>query len=480
MKSNSHLSPKYKLFPLQPLMGLLGKSMTLAIGLTINGLTISPANSAIAAPLNSAVSKDQQNPIHQQLNGTWEISEPSKTSADQAKLTQLIFRSAGEVEFIIYKSGKLVAVERGEYKITSLKIIDSSPVVRIDISKPAAVNGVNKYSMLLKLQRDGRFIIETIDKTNRDSDFLVAGLLGEKIKSSVESPIPLTGIVPAPEQQAQFSQKLSGTWKIKYSENMERIEFAERATFRPQQRIEGLSYRYGRLFSDNSFKYKIIEVRNVNGVQLFLIKVAEDGPKKQSNEEVTYSIIVAFSGDRQIKMGIADNNLLNLGFNNDFSVLVDKISDSTEIPAKIPFKASNNSMAQREARYVLDLTSTAQELYRVKEQRYATSFSQLQNTDSSRYFSQLTNVEDFTKDNPLYSYRLTNIDPNRSTIAAIPKTKGLSGFISLIYYSPDSKSTDLTICESIKPRMTTLANPTVQVKKSGAVISCPRGSRSIR
>jgi hypothetical protein len=287
-----------------------------------------------------------------------------------------------------------------------------------------------------------------------------AAVTGENNSTALSKVI---ATAPTPQQQAQIYKKLQGTWSVADLQDEESSRQVGRTIFLSPQQAERFSYEFGKLSSRAKVRYQITAIRNVNSSQLITIKSVEIPPSGQRTQ--LSEVILEFQGDRQFKVDSINNYNKNKSFSSDASLFT-KISNKTSTTAmeKVPFKAIDNGAAIGEALNNLSIVLNAQETYRKKNLTFATDFMQLKN------------AEDLRDGNEFYSYRMTNVNREWTTVRAVPKKNKLLSAVGLIYANSDGKTTRITICESDKPTMTALDDPIVKTNKSGVVVLCPNGS----
>jgi hypothetical protein len=450
-----------------------------AIGLCLIGFVTLPIGSAIAEPL-SLPSTEQQRPLHQKLMGTWDIIIPAEAPIDKSESGQIIFQSSTELTVATYRAKKLTSVEKSKYQIVSIRNINSSQLITLKITNLTS-RGESSTMVLLQFQGDRQLKIENINRLPNTQKFTTAAILGQKISDSTNIPVlnetedngvpeSSPAAVSSTEQEAIVHRKLAGTW-IRYPMKDESTkDVQDRVVFRSEKEIENLNYRLGKLSSTNKMSYQIVAIYySPSSSQLITIKFID--PSSQGKKDDPILVLVEFKNDRQLKIGLANKNSTSPSFGTD-AILVDKISDSTNTPDRIPFKASLKS-AENEALSNVSTVLRAQLVYKVEKGQYATNIGRLEIG---------SDLFDRSDRNQFYSYRTTKIGNDRATVVAIPKNKKLRGYIALTYAYRNAGVGivyETTICESDRPGRTNLGNPIVVVKGSQRAIQCPRGSHKV-
>jgi hypothetical protein len=460
------------------LSALLSIACGSTIGLCLIGWTALPIGSAVAKSA-ARPSIEQQRSIHQKLMGTWEVIIPAATSIYDSESKQIIFQSATEATTASYRSKQLVSVETFKYQIVSIRNINSSQLITLKITN-LTDSSESHAKILLELQGDRQLKIENINRRPNTQEFTKAAIPYQKISSSTNIPV-LNEIkddgVPeiprvkesSPEQEAIIHRKLAGTW-VRYPMKEEPAkDLQERVVFRSGKEVESLKYQSGKLLSTNKMSYQIVAIHRTSPSQLITIKIIDSSSPSRKDDSIL--ALVEFRNDRQLKMGLANKDTTNSSFGND-AILVDKVSDSTDAPARIPFKANIKSL-ESEALSNVSTILRAQTVSKAEKGQYAATIDQLE------IGSDLFDPNDL---NQSYSYRTTKIGNDRATVAAIPKNKKLRSYIALTYtYQNTGVGTayETTICESDRPGRTNLGNPIVVIKGSQRAIKCPRGSHRV-
>jgi hypothetical protein len=287
----------------------------------------------------------------------------------------------------------------------------------------------------------------------------------KNVAISESSPAP----VPSAEQQAAIHRKLAGTWIRSPIKDEATKDEQERVVFRSEKEIESLKYRFGKLTSKYKITYQIVTIHRTSSSQFITIKFID--PSSPGTKDDANLVMLEFKNDRQLKIGLAKKNTTSPTFEAD-AILVDKISDSTDAPDRIPFKASLKS-TENEALSNVSTVLRAQLAYRTEKGQYATSIDRLK-LGSDQF--------DRSDRNQLYSYRTTKIGNDRATVMATPKNKKLRGYVALTYAYRDARVGMVyqnTICVSDRPGRTNLGNPIVVAKGTQRSIQCPRGSHKL-
>jgi hypothetical protein len=271
--------------------------------------------------------------------------------------------------------------------------------------------------------------------------------------------VPIANATPTPEQIAQINRKLQGVWNFTNGED-DSSSFGVLVSIGPNQEGELFLYHYGRRYQDKKdaqseslkIKYQIVGIRDVNNLQLVTYEISLISKGETSKPE---PLVMAFDNDRALNYYSYNGEAYDKKDLMKSSRIFQKISDSTDPPNRIAFKANSNSLAEGEA---------ANNVLIGIDQEYASGYSPLENP------------QELSVGNEFYSYQVTNIDKG-TVVKAIPKIKALKGYVGMVYRRK-GEAVATGVCESIQPRMRALANPTVKIKKSGAaVIQCPKGSK---
>ncbi len=459
---------------------LIAYASTLGIiGTCLIGFGALPIGSAIAEPA-ALPSTEQQRPIHQKLMGTWDLTFPAEASLDKSESGQMIFQSATELTGAIYRSKKLVAVKTSKYQIVSIRNINSAQLITLKITSSTS-RGESSTMVLLQFQGDRQLKIENIDQRSNVQEFTKSVILGQKTSNSTSVPVlneaenvavpensPAAG--PSPEQASIIHRRLTGTWirfpmKDELTKNTQ-----ERVVFRPEKEIESVTYRKGKRLSRTKSTYRIVAIHRTSSSQLITVELAD--PSLPGKKDDLTLVLVEFKNDRQFKIGLANKNSANPSFGTD-AILVDKISDSTDVPDRIPFEASLKS-AENQALSNVSTVLRAQLVYKVEKGQYATTIDQLEIGND---------LFDRSDRNQLYSYRTAKIGTDRATVVAIPSNNQLRGYAGLTYAYRNARGSTIsqtTICESDRPGRKKLGNPIVVVKSSQRAIQCPRGSHQVK
>jgi hypothetical protein len=461
------------------LSALLSIACGSTIGLCLIGWTALPIGSAVAKSA-ARPSIEQQRSIHQKLMGTWEVIIPAATSIYDSESKQIIFQSATEATTASYRSKQLVSVETFKYQIVSIRNINSSQLITLKITS-LTDSSESHTKILLQLQGDRQLKIENINRRPNTQEFTKAAIPYQKISSSTNIPvlneikddgvpeIPRRVKESNPEQEAIIHRKLTGTWIQSPIKEESAKDIQERVVFRSGKEVESLKYRFGKLSSTNKMSYQIVAVHRTGPSQLITIKIIDSSSTGEKNDPIL--VLMEFKNDRQLKVGLANKDSTNSSFDSD-AMLIDKVSDSTDAPDRIPFKVSLTSI-ENEALSNVSTIIRAQLAYKAEKGQYAASINQLQ------IERDLFDQNDLSQP---YNYRTTKIGKDRATVVAIPKNKALRSYVALTYtYQNASANTiyETTICKSNRSGRTNLGNPIIVVKGSQRNIQCPRGSQRV-